>query len=401
MFELVRVSAAISCAGVMARRPRLLILTPDFPPAPGGIQLMAHRLAAGIQGFDSTTVALDAPGGRRFDGESALTVRRVGAARAPRAARNALLNAAAVAEALRLRPDVTLSMHIVASPAAVTIQRLLGSPAVQYFHAQEVGRRPGLAAFAASRSDAVIAVSAYTAGLITGTGAVPARMRLIPPGVDIPDDPAPEAAERPTILTIARLQDAYKGHDVMVRALGQVCARVPDAQWVVLGGGPLRADLERQVKEAGLAGAVRFLGAVPDEERDLWLRRADLLAMPSRLPGGGLAGEGFGIVYMEAGAYGKPVVAGNVGGALDSVSDGESGLLVDPRDPAAVADAITRLLLDPELARRLGSAGQARAQSYAWPLIAERVEEMLFERIRGARVRAGRRALRERGGTPG
>ncbi len=81
--------------------------------------------------------------------------------------------------------------------------------------------------------------------------------------------------------------------------------------------------------------AIRFLGSVSDEERNLWLRRAHLLAMPSRLPAGGFAGEGFGIAYLEAGAYGKPVVAGNVGGALDSVSDGESGLLVDPTDPVA------------------------------------------------------------------
>ena len=109
---------------------------------------------------------------------------------------------------------------------------------------------------------------------------------------------------------------------------------------------------------------MRFLGAVSDAERDTWLRRADLLAMPSRLPGAGRAGEGFGIVYLEAGAYGKPVVAGNVGGALDAVRDGETGLLVDPADAHAVAEAIARLLLDPDLARRLGAGGRtARAQA--------------------------------------
>ena len=92
---------------------------------------------------------------------------------------------------------------------------------------------------------------------------------------------------------------------------------------------------------------------------------------------GGFAGEGFGIVYLEADAYGKPVVAGNVGGALDSVVDGETGLLVDPSDHVAVAEALTRLLLDRDLAAQLGGAGARRAQEFAWPLICERVGDVL------------------------
>jgi phosphatidylinositol alpha-1,6-mannosyltransferase len=120
---------------------------------------------------------------------------------------------------------------------------------------------------------------------------------------------------------------------------------------------------------------------VSDEQRDSWLRRASLFAMPSRLPSGSSAGEGFGIVYMEAAAYGKPVVAGNVAGALDAVADGESGVLVDPSDPHAVAEAISRLLLDRELARRLGMAGAERARRFAWPVIVKRVEAVLLEQL--------------------
>jgi len=371
----------------MARRPQLLILTPDFPPGPGGIQVMAHRLASGIQGFQTRTIALDSAGAQRFDSEGSLTVRRVGASGLPRVARNAVWNAVALREALRIRPDVVLSLHIVGSPAATAIRRVLGARTVQYYHAKEIPVRPRLAAFAADQADVVIAVSDYTAGLIAETGARVADLRLISPGVDIPIDRTPEQPERPTILTVARLEDQYKGHDVMLRALASVREQVPDVEWVVLGDGSLRAGLERQVSELNLSGSVRFLGAVPDAARNNWLKRANLLAMPSRLPGGGLAGEGFGIAFLEAGAYGKPVVAGNVGGALDSVSDGESGLLVDPCDPAAVAGAITRLLLDPELAARLGSAGALRAQSFTWPAIARRVEAVLFEQLARPRSR--------------
>jgi phosphatidyl-myo-inositol dimannoside synthase len=367
----------------------VLVITPDFPPARGGIQVLAQRLATGLTGFQTRVVTLDCAGARPFDATAGLATRRVRAGRGLGAGRNVALGAAALLEALRFRPQLTLSVHIVASPAAAGIRRALGARTVQYFHAKEIGNRPRLAAFAARQAHASIAVSSYTAGLIAGLG--PARaggskssttVNVIPPGVDLPSDPSPRAAGRPTFVTVSRLEDRYKGHDVLIGALALVRAKVPDVEWIVIGDGPLRPELEALARSYGVADAVRFLGLVSDEQRDRWLRRANLLAMPSRLPGGGLAGEGFGIVYLEAGAYGKPVVAGNVAGALDAVADGESGLLVDPVDPHAVADAIARLLLDRELARRLGSAGAARARDFAWPVIAGRVEAVLLEQLR-------------------
>src|SRR5207244_8070422 len=139
-------------------------------------------------------------------------------------------------------------------------------------------------------------------------------------------------------LTIARLEERYKGHDVMVRALALVRAKVPGARWVVIGEGSLRPAIEQLARAYGLGEAILFVGAVPDEQRALWLRRAEVVAMPSRVPAGGYAGEGFGISLLEAGAYGKPVLAGNVGGALDSVLDGGTGLLVDPGTHVAVPE---------------------------------------------------------------
>lgn len=92
-----------------------------------------------------------------------------------------------------------------------------------------------------------------------------------------------------------------------------------------------------------------------------------------------MAGEGFGIVLLEAAAVARPVVAGRVGGALDAVQNGVTGLLVDPEDPAAVADALISLLENPERARRMGEAGALRARDFAWPVIAARVEALLLE----------------------
>lgn len=365
-------------------RPRLLLLTPDFPPAPGGIQVVADRLARNIDAFWTVVVAPEGPGAAELDAASGLDVRRVRGGSALRGGRSALLNAAALPIALRVRPAVTLSLHIVVSPAAAAIRRATGARTAQYFHAEEIGSKPRLAAFAARAADLSIAVSSYTAGLVRATGAEPRRLRVVANGADVPPDPAPLAAERPTVLTVARLQERYKGHDVMIRAFALVLAQIPDAEWVVIGDGSLRPGLEALARSYGIAGSVRFLGAVSDELRNEWLRRADVLAMPSRLPAGGFAGEGFGIAYLEAGAYGKPVVAGAVGGALDAVRDGETGLLVDPLDELAVAEAIATLLRDGELARRLGAAGRARAERHAWPLVAARVQELLLELTGGA-----------------
>jgi phosphatidylinositol alpha-1,6-mannosyltransferase len=362
-----------------AARPRLLLLTPDFAPAPGGIQVVAERLASGMDAFETLVVAPDVQGASAFDATRDLRVQRVAGGERLRGGRSALLNAAALRAAAGFRPQLTLSAHIVTSPAAALIRRALGARTAQYFHAEEIGAKPRLAAFAARQADLAVAVSAYTAELVRATGADPRCLAVIANGADEPADPTPLPAERPTILTIARIEERYKGHDVMVRALALVLAKVPDAEWVVIGDGSLRPSLEALARGYGVERSVRFLGRVGDEERDLWLRRARLLAMPSRLPAGPFAGEGFGIVYLEAGAYGKPVVAGNVGGALDAVSDGETGLLVDPLDPLAVAEAIGSLLLDDALARRLGAAGRRRAAQHTWALVAGRVQERLLE----------------------
>ncbi len=370
--------------GLTSATPRLLLITPDFPPARGGIQVLAHRLATGLKGFRATVVTRDFSDAAKFDADGELSVLRVKGDRRLGGGRNLPLNAFAVREALRIRPQAVLSVHIVTSPAAAVVHRTLGVPTLQYFHAKEVGAKPRLAAFAARQAQDLIAVSSYTSSLVAATGDVSAPTHLISPGVDTPADTGPLPAARPTILTIARLEDRYKGHDVLVRAMPLIRAKVPDVHWVVIGDGPLRLGLERLAGAHGVADSISFLGGVSDEERNVWLRRTHLLAMPSRLPAGGYAGEGFGIVYLEAAVYGKPVVAGNVAGALDAVIDGETGLLVDPTDSLAVAEAITRLLLDRELARRLGEAGARRARSFAWPAVCERVESVLFDRLRSS-----------------
>lgn len=358
---------------------RTLVLTPDFPPLPGGIQHLVHRIVSNAPDLECRIVTLDAPGAAEFDRDDPLEVKRLAALPAPRPVSTLALNGAALREAVAFRPEAVLSAHIVMSPGASLIRRLLRAPVVQYFHGKEIGVRPGLAGFAARNADASVVVSNYTKGLVVEAGGPAERIHLIHPGVDLPQaPPAVEREQRPTVLTIARMEDRYKGHDVMVRAMSLVAARVPGAQWIVIGDGPLRAAIAELAASAGLGEeSIRFLGAVSDEERDEWLYRAHVFAMPSRMPAGGFAGEGFGIVYLEAAAHGCPAVAGGVGGAVDAVVDGVTGRLTDPEDHIAVGNTLVELLEDRDQCRRMGEAGARRAQEFAWPRIAERVSRLL------------------------
>ena len=172
-------------------------------------------------------------------------------------------------------------MHLVVSPAAAAIKRALGVPVAQYFHAEEVG-----AAATAGRVRRHPRGRRHRCQRLHGeprasTGAAGANIRIIPNGVDLPPDTTPEAADRPTFLTIARIQERYKGHDVLVRALALVRAKVPQVQWVVLGDGSLRGEIEALARSYGVADSIRFLGSVSDEQRNSWLRRTQLMAMPA------------------------------------------------------------------------------------------------------------------------
>jgi phosphatidylinositol alpha-1,6-mannosyltransferase len=358
---------------------RALVLTPDFPPAPGGIQLVMSRLVANLPETDTRVVTL------AFDGAEPEPLTGVDVVAAGswgsrgNKISNARLNATGLWHGVRFRPDVVVSGHAVTAPAASAVRLVTRAPVIQYVHADEARQRPRLLSFAVRRADAVVAVSSHARDLAVRAGCEPGRVRVVHPGVDTPRNSPGSRAEQPTILTVARLSAEHKGHDMIIRALPAIRARVPDVRWVVVGGGRLQTGLEELATSLGVRDAIRFEGRISDSERDRWLDSAHVFAMPSRVPPNGVGGEGFGIVYLEAGIHGLPVVAGAQGGALDAVVHGETGLLVDPNDIASLADAIVGLLLDPERAARLGEQGAEHAKQFTWEGHASAVEDLTRE----------------------
>jgi phosphatidylinositol alpha-1,6-mannosyltransferase len=357
----------------------VLVITPDFPPEVGGIQTLSHRLVSGFTRYRPRVVAPAMRGSSQFDEMLPFRVRRSGSEDGRRQIRVLSLNLVALLEGFQRTPDAILSMHIVSAPAALAAGRILHRPVLLYTHAQELSLRPRLARQTLARSSAVVAVSRYTKRMVERLGVDAKRIRVVHPGVDEPrEDVAVRSEADQAVIVVARLEERYKGHDVLLRSMPLVCRQVPEARLHVVGDGSLRPELEQLAQGLGIARATTFHGSLVDDERDTLLRKSAVFAMPSRVDSRG-AGEGFGIVYIEAGAHALPVVAGKAAGAIDAVLDGKTGLLVDPEDPTAVADAISTLLLDRETARRMGRAGWERAKTLSWSQAAADVETLLDE----------------------
>ena len=170
-----------------------------------------------------------------------------------------------------------------------------------------------------------------------------------------------------------------KGQDVLIPAMPMIRRLVPDAALLLVGDGPYRPKLAALAQEAP-PGSVVFAGEVPDDDLPACYAACDVFAMPCRSRWGGLEVEGFGIVFLEAGASAKPVVAGRSGGAEEAVADLRTGALVEGREPKAVALAVAGLLADPGLSERYGRAGRERVESgFTWDRQADRLARILAE----------------------
>src|SRR5262249_29460128 len=147
---------------------------------------------------------------------------------------------------------------------------------------------------------------------------------------------------------------------------------------LLVGSGPYLGKLRLIAKDLGVSESVVFTGEVAGEDLPAYYDAADVFAMPCRTRRAGRDVEGLGIVFLEAAASGLPVIAGNSGGAPDAVRDGETGFVVPGREPQIVADRLTRLLNDPELAKQMGAKGRAWMQSsWQWAAVGQELRKLL------------------------
>jgi phosphatidylinositol alpha-1,6-mannosyltransferase len=370
---------------------RVLAVTNDFPPRPGGIQAYVHNFASRLPADEVVVYASAWSGAAAFDAAQHFPVVRH---------RSSLM--LPTPDVLRRAREVARSEGCdtvwfgAAAPLGLLGSRLRRDAAVRRVVASTHGHEVGWAALPAARqllrrigatADVVTYLTDYTLARIgPAFGAHPVLARL-PSGVDAtlfrPGAGREEIrrrhglADRRVVVCVSRLVPR-KGQDVLVRCLPALRRRVPDAALLLVGGGPYRADLARLAGEVGVAEHVTFTGSVPWEELPAHYAAGDVFAMPCRSRLGGLEVEGLGIVYLEASATGLPVVAGRSGGAPDAVLDRRTGLVVDGTDLGEVVTAVGDLLADPDRAASMGAAGRAWVElRWRWDVLAGQLRGLL------------------------
>jgi rhamnosyl/mannosyltransferase len=377
---------------------KLVVVAPHFPPRRGGLENYAARIAHGLaaRGWDVAVVTTNHE-------RSARDVVHDGPLRVHRLAPWGRLSRTPVSpawpgvlrEILRAeRPDVVHAHTPVAVVADLAVRLAGPAPTVLTWHGDVVKEEPALRLAWALYRRAIVDGTLRRATRIVATSeryaqASPSlrphreKIEIIPPGVDAerfrPGPPAPllaaRFAGREIVLFVGQLDrsHAHKGVPVLLEALALVRRARPAAHLLLAGGGDALPELARRAARLGIASAVTLLGEVPEEDLPDLYRLAAVAALPSVN-----ASEGFGMVLLEANAAGRPVVGTQVGGIPAAIEDGRTGLLVPPRDPAALAGALQRLLADPALAASLGARGRERAvREFSWDLQVERYARLL------------------------
>ncbi|MFC8345349.1 glycosyltransferase family 4 protein [Streptomyces sp. NPDC057280] len=378
---------------------KTLIVTNDFPPRPGGIQAFLHNMALRLDPERLVVYASTWKRGREgveataaFDAEQPFTVvrdRTTMLLPTPAATRTAVG---------LLREHGCTSVWFGAAAPLGLMAPALRKAGAERLVATTHGHEAGWAQLPAARrllrrigegTDTITYLGEYTRSRIAGalTPEAGSRMVQLPPGVDEKTfHPGSGGAvvrarlgltDRPVVVCVSRLVPR-KGQDTLILAMPRILLKEPDAVLLIVGGGPYEKELRRLARETGVAGSVRFTGAVPWSELPAHYGAGDVFAMPCRTRRGGLDVEGLGIVYLEASATGLPVVAGDSGGAPDAVLDGETGWVVRGGSVEDCAERILALLGDAELRRRMGERGRAWVEEkWRWDLLAEKLKTLL------------------------
>lgn len=364
---------------------RLLLVTNDFPPRPGGIQSFLYGIVSRLDPDDVVVFTSRWRDWQEWDAQQSFQVIRHDT--------EMMLPTAGVrkhaVEVFR-EHGCTDVWFGAAAPLGLLAPALRDAGAQRIIattHGHEIGwgRVPGprqLLRRIAGDVDVLTYLGEYTrARLATAIGPNINKLHRLAPGVDTEmfnpnvDGSLKRAdlgwTDRPVVVCVSRLMPR-KGQDVLVRALPEIRRRAGDVGLLLVGGGPARSKIERLVKDYGLLNDVHITGSVPFEQLPSWYRAGDVFAMPCRERANGLDVEGLGMVFLEAAACGLPVVAGRSGGSTDALIDGETGHLVDGTKPVEVAEAISGLLTDDDNARAMGAHGRDWVtETWTWDTVVE------------------------------
>lgn len=242
-----------------------------------------------------------------------------------------------------------------------------------------------LSKYILTKASLVICANTHTAEEVQRTFPNLKNISVVNPGVEInipqisPEEASSFKAKQGlenalVLLTVGRLVKR-KGVDMVLNALTESISQMPNLHYIIIGDGPEKPYLENIIHQLGLSNNVRIISGVNDEEKNYWLASCDIFIMPARNINGDY--EGFGIVYLEAGLFSKPVIAGLSGGVSEAVQSGINGLVVNEEDVASIAQAILTLYNDKELRGRLGQAGHRQSLEQSWSKQVAKIHSLL------------------------
>ena len=243
--------------------------------------------------------------------------------------------------------------------------------------------------FSLKRAMRVTANSTFTKNVLLQYGYDVSKTAVITPGID-PAKCERSVLREPRIWTVVKDKDIIftvgrlterKGQDMVLRILPGIIKDHPDVHYIIAGAGLEEARLKGLIVDLGLQKYVTLITNATDEEIAYLYQHCHLFIMPNRELANGDT-EGFGIVFLEAGWWGKPVIGGKDGGVPDAVEDGVTGLLVDGNDIGQIGNAVRRLLGDAALCQRMGRAGRLKAMSNSWPKKTAQLRTVLLEAVR-------------------
>src|SRR3989344_6106517 len=356
----------------------ILLATLEYPPQVGGVGEYLRRLVENMPSGAAVVLAPETDRAHEVDMVSEVPIYR--RPLLSRWLRPRWLAALYWTEWLRRKekPSALLVSHLLPmGQVARIVRRYSGLPYFVVVHGMDAGlalaaggRKRHLAGEILREAEGVIANSDYTANLVAGGfGLSDRQISVIRPAPSLPLETAVSPVQAMEfrrrhglprsflLLTVCRLV-ARKGFDTCLAAVAKLAKNGEPAHYVVVGDGPERSRLAALAEKLRIQDRVRFLGAVGREELELAYAASDAFVMVPRSFGPDV--EGFGIVYLEAGLFGKPVIGARSGGVGDAVLDGRTGFLVPPDDTDALALAIRRLYAQPDDRELLGRCGRLR-----------------------------------------
>jgi len=349
-----------------------LHLTPNYLPAIGGVEISTHEINKRLvkDGFEIEVITQKEPNSPRYEIKDGVGIKRV-----------------SVFELLKLRYRLgRMTPHMIPKIFQADFD-ILHAHSYGFFPtwASLVSRKPVvitphsdptakmyplwdlLRAIPIRRADRIVALSEMERKHLIEQEVKPEKIVIIHNGVTLPPVKGKDVGVHPMILCMARMDIDHKGQDVMLKAMKKVHRALPDVKLIMAGGGKDFPLLKGMAKNLGLEDCVEFTGFLYSPNKWNYLLSCDVLSIAPRM-------EPFGVVYLEAMAYGKPIVTTNVGAIPEVV--GDCAILVAPNNPGLLAAALIRVLTDKKLAQTLSQKGLRRVQRYNWDNLVQRYKAL-------------------------